>query len=249
MADTRNRSEKHRPSWFWALAVFTVPGLRFSTRLHIRNPEKLPDTGAYIMAPNHFSNIDPLITAYAAWRLGRAPRFLAKASLFRIPIAGWLLAKSGQIPVERGGRQSGAVPLKSAQELVESGRGVIVYPEGSLTRDPDLWPMRGKSGAARLALETGLAVIPVAHWGTQHLMARYSKKVRLFPPTHIDVVFGDPVDLSAWAGRAHDKVALQEATDVIMAAITALVAQLRDEVPPDQRWDPRKHDQSETGRF
>lgn len=239
-------AEKRRPSFLWLIAAPVVPAMRAVARIRIREPQKLPATGAFILAPNHHSNIDPVVIGLAVWRLGRAPRFLAKASLFRIPVVGAALRSVGQIPVERGGAARGAIPLSAATRLIEQGQGVIVYPEGSLTRDPELWPMRGKTGAARLALQLGLPVIPAAHWGTQQLMPRYSNRLRLRPRSRIDVVFGDPVDLS---DLGHDRAALQSATDRIMAAITALVEELRGETAPPERWDPTKHGQTETGTF
>lgn len=243
----RARQEKLRPSLWWVLGALVVPFIRATARLRIRHPERLPATGPFILAPNHHSNIDPLVVAVAVWRLGRAPRFLAKASLFRIPIVGTLLRGVGQVPVERGGRA--AIPLDAAKRIVREGHCVIVYPEGSLTRDPDLWPMRGKTGAARLALDLGIPVIPAAHWGTQHLMPRYTNRLRLFPRSRIDVLFGEPVDLSEWAGKAAEPAALQAATARIMAAVTALVEELRGETAPAERWDPARHGQTETGRF
>ncbi|MGN6742739.1 MAG: lysophospholipid acyltransferase family protein [Amnibacterium sp.] len=246
MAD-RPRQEKLRPSLWWVLGAIVVPFIRATARLRIREPQKLPATGPFILAPNHYSNIDPLVVAVAVWRLGRAPRFLAKASLFRIPVLGALMRGVGQVPVERGGRAT--VPLDAAKRIVRDGHCVIVYPEGSLTRDPDLWPMRGKTGAARLALDLGIPVVPAAHWGTQGLMPRYSNRIRVFPRARIDVIFGDPVDLSEFSGRAGDPAALQAATARIMAAVTGLVEQLRGETAPAERWDPTKHGQSETGRF
>jgi 1-acyl-sn-glycerol-3-phosphate acyltransferase len=126
---------------------------------------------------------------------------------------------------------------------------VVVYPEGSLTRDPDLWPMRGKTGAVRMALEAGVPLIPAAHWGTQLVMPRYAKKISVFPRKTILVKIGDPVDLSAFEGRGLDPATLNEATAVLMAAITALLADLRGEPAPAEPWDPSKHKQSETGRF
>jgi 1-acyl-sn-glycerol-3-phosphate acyltransferase len=245
----RPKQEKLRPSLFWALGAVVVPFVRGTATLRIRNREKLPATGPFILAPNHYSNIDPLVMAVAVWRLGRAPRFLTKASLFGIPVVGAILRGAGQIPVQRGGLQRGAIPLDAAKRLIREGQGVIVYPEGSLTRDPDLWPMRGKTGAARLALDLGLPVIPAAHWGTQGLLPRYGKRLVLKPRAHIDIVFGDPVDLSPWQGRAAEQTALQEATERIMVAVTGLVAELRGEQPPAERWDPSRHGQTETGKF
>lgn len=243
------KAEKYRPSMFWALGALAVPFVRGSSRLRILDGHKLPATGPFILAPNHNSNVDPLVMAVAVWRLGRAPRFLAKASLFRVPVVGFLFRSSGQIPVERGGGARAAIPLAAARRLVREGQGVIVYPEGSLTRDPQLWPMRGKTGAARLALDLDLPVIPAAHWGTQGLMPVYSKKLKLVPRAHIDVVIGDSVDLSPWAGRASDGAALQEATNRIMQAVTGLLEGLRGEPAPAERWDPARHGQSEVGRF
>jgi len=246
MAD-RPRQEKLRPSLWWVLGALVVPFVRGTATLRIRDREKLPATGPFILTPNHNSNIDPLVMAVAVWRLGRAPRFLAKASLFRIPVVGALLRGVGQVPVERGGRA--AIPLAAAKRIVDEGHCVIVYPEGSLTRDPDLWPMRGKTGAARLALDLGIPVVPAAHWGTQGLMPRYTNRLRLVPRARIEVRFGDPVDLSAYTGRASDPAALAAATTEIMTAITRLLEQMRGVTAPAERWDPAKHGQTETGRF
>ena len=217
-------------------------------RVKITDGEKLPRSGPFILAPNHFSEIDPIVIGVAVWKLGRAPRFMAKAGLFKVPVVGYLLTKSGQVPVERqGGR--GQDPVAAGGQLVEKGQGVVVYPEGSLTRDPDLWPMRGKTGAVRIALTHGIPITPVAHWGTDKVMARYSRKISFFPPKNIRVKFGDPVDLSQFADRPLNTATLTEATAVVMAAITELLADLRGETPPNEPWDPSKHNQKDTGRF
>lgn len=242
------REEKRRPSAFWVLAMIVPPIIHATAKVRVLHGERLPATGPFVFAPNHHSNIDPLLMATVVWELGRAPRFLAKASLFKLPVLGWLIRRSGQIPVERGGAQRGAIPLETARRVVQEGQGVIVYPEGSLTRDPHLWPMRGKTGAARLALQLGIPVIPAAHWGAQDVLPRYSKRIRMLPRAHITVVIGEPVDLSAWAGRT-DGTALQEATAAIMAAITALLEELRGQAAPTERWDPALHNQTETGKF
>jgi 1-acyl-sn-glycerol-3-phosphate acyltransferase len=244
----RPKAEKRRPSVWWPLAGPAAPIARALARTRILHGEKLPATGAYLLTPNHMTNIDPVIVGEAVWRLGRAPRFLAKASLFGVPVLGRLLQALGQIPVERGGASRGAIPLSAAERLIAEGQGVIVYPEGSLTRDPDLWPMRGKTGAARLALQLGIPVIPVAHWGSQVLMPVNTTKLRLRPRARVRLLFGDPVDLSD-LGRIADKAALAEATDRIMAAITALLEELRGETAPAERWDPSKHGQTEIGTF
>jgi 1-acyl-sn-glycerol-3-phosphate acyltransferase len=245
----RVRSERSRPSIFWVLASLVIPVVAVMARFRVENADKLPKHGAYVIAPNHYSEIDPVMVGAVVWKLGRVPRFLAKGSLFRVPVVGWFLRTSGQIPVERAGSARGSEPLKAAERVADNGQLVIVYPEGSLTRDPDLWPMRGKSGAARMALQHNIPVIPVAHWGTQAVMARYSKRISFFPRKTIRMKFGDPVDLSAFRDRPIDSATLNEATAVIMDAITRLLEELRGEKAPADRWDPSAHDQKDTGRF
>jgi 1-acyl-sn-glycerol-3-phosphate acyltransferase len=240
--------ETRKPSIFWLLAAVALPPMNLSIRFVFHHPEKLPAEGAIVLSPNHYSEIDPLVMGVAVFKQGRLPRFLAKASLFQVPVLRGLLRASGQIPVERAGG-NGHQALRAAEELVEKGRLVVVYPEGSLTRDPDLWPMRGKTGAVRIALERDIPVIPVAHWGTQQIMPRYSKKLVLFRRKRIDVSFGDPVDLAEFRGRPLEPAVLAAATNRVMDAITDLLAELRDEPAPAKRWDPATHKQSETGRF
>lgn len=244
-------SERSRPSLFWVLAVLVIPPMSLLAKIRVTGAEKLPRQGAFVLAPNHYSELDPLIVAMSVYRLGRLPRFMAKESLFRVPVVGWLLKRTGMIPVSRSASAAAAKQtLKQSAELVEHGRGVIVYPEGTLTRDPDLWPMRGKSGAVRLALSGDLPLIPMAQWGTQEIMGRYQKGLSLWPLRKpVDVLIGDPVDLSDLRGRASEPAVLNEATARLMAAITALLEQLRDEKAPATRWNPTAHGQKETGRL
>jgi len=244
-------SERSRPSLFWPLAAIVIPLVSLLAKIKVSDAEKLPDKGAFVLAPNHYSEFDPLIVAIAVYRTGRLPRFMAKESLFRVPVLGWVLHKTGMIPVARASSASAAKQtLTQSQQLVENGRGVIVYPEGTLTRDPDMWPMRGKSGAVRLALAGDIPLIPMAQWGTQHIMGRYQKGLSLWPlRKKVRVIIGDPVDLSDLRGRAGEPKVLAEATDRLMAAITALLEDLRDEKAPATRWNPADHGQKETGRL
>lgn len=243
--------ETHRPSIFWPMAWVCFGLVGGSVKFRVAHPERIPVNGAYIVAPNHYSEIDPVIIGMLLFRAGRNPRFLTKASLFKIPVVGWFLRRSGQVPVERSSAAgSGArSPFAAARELVEKQRIVVVYPEGTLTREPDMWPMRGKFGAARIALEQGIPVIPVAHWGTQALMGRYAKKISLFRKHPIDFSVGEPVDLSEFEGKPLDKRLLADATEKIMVGITRELERLRGEKAPAVRWDPTMHGQSETGRI
>jgi 1-acyl-sn-glycerol-3-phosphate acyltransferase len=139
--------------------------------------------------------------------------------------------------------------FRAAVGAVESGKCVGVYPEGTLTRDPGLWPMVGKTGAARIALTTRCPVIPVAQWGPQEILAPYSKRPHLFPRKTMHVLAGPPVDLSDLHDHPLDAAVLREATARIMAAITALLVELRGEPAPAERFDSRKHGLPETGNF
>lgn len=247
---SRASAEKTRPSVFWPLAAIVVPLMGLLFKVEISGGEKLPREGAYVLAPNHVSEIDPLVVALAVWRLGRAPRFMAKESLFRVPVLGWVLRVTGMIPVARATSAAAArATLEASQTLARHGRGVIVYPEGSLTRDPDLWPMRGKTGAVRLALAGGIPVIPMAQWGAQQVLPRYGK-LTLWPlRRRVRVVVGDPVDLTAYRGKASSQTALVAATDAVMADVSHLLSELRGEPAPAERWNPADHGQKETGRL
>lgn len=247
MAAAGKKSEK---TLVWRfLAAIVIPFLLLVGRYRFKNLDRLPE-GAFILTPNHYSNFDPLVTAYALWRAGRVPRFLAKAGLFRVPVLGAALRVTGQIPIERGAVGSnGSDPLTAASRLVDHGLAVIVYPEGTLTRDPDMWPMRGKSGAVRLALEHGIPIIPCAHWGTQQILPRYSKKLSLFPRKNVDVLIGEPVDLSPWKDAPRTSATFAAATNAVMQDVTALLEQLRGETAPLERWDPAEHGQTEFGKL
>lgn len=234
---------------FWPAAAVVVPAVGWFAKIEITGGENLPIDGPYVLAPNHYSEFDPLIVAVATWRLGRAPRFMAKESLFRVPVLGALLRATGMIPVARAATATAAKhTIEQAEQLAADGRGVIVYPEGSLTRDPEMWPMRGKTGAVRLALAGGMPVIPVATWGVQQILPRYGK-LRIFPPRRrVQVVLGPAVNLDAYR-TAPTQAGLVAATDVVMADISRLLGGLRGQTPPTERWNPSAHGQKEIGRL
>lgn len=235
---------------FWPLAAVAVPVFSVFARIDVVGAERLPRDGAYVLAPNHHSEVDPLVVGIAVWRSGRAPRFMAKESLFHIPVIGWALRSTGMIPVPRhAARADTGHALRTAQRLVAEGRGVIVYPEGTLTRDPDLWPMRGKTGAVRLAVAGGIPLIPVAQWGAQELMPRYGK-LRLWPlRKRMTVVFGDPVHLPGLDGAHPSQAALTSATGALMDIVAGMLADIRGVPAPAERWNPAAHGQRETGRL
>ena len=232
----------------WAMAVgagILKPTLFAATSRTWIDGEKIPATGGCIVALNHLSHLDPLFAAHFVYDHGRLPRYLAKAGLFSNKALGGFLSSAGQIPVERLTRHAiGA--YGAAVAAVEAGECVVVYPEGTITRDPDLWPMRGKSGAARIALATGCPVIPVGHWGAQDVLYPYATRPHLLPRKHVTFKAGDPVDLTALVGRP-DQAAINDASERIMQAVARIVGELRGEAPPAQRFDPRTAGVSEIG--
>jgi 1-acyl-sn-glycerol-3-phosphate acyltransferase len=239
-------TESRRPwgySKFWRAVSVMV--LRPSLRLLITNKHagqsNIPKTGGVIIAPNHLSYVDWGTDALFVYESGRYPVFMIKGSMFRVKAIGPFLYKAGQLPVNRGAADA-ALVLKIAEEALARGAAVIIYPEATATRDPDLWPMVSKTGVARLALTSGAPVIPVAHWGTQNILPYGSKKVfgGLFVPPRktVRTVAGPPVDLSQWAGKQNSARALREATTAIMAEVAALVGELRGQTPPEVPFDP-----------
>jgi 1-acyl-sn-glycerol-3-phosphate acyltransferase len=213
--------------------------MRPLTRRDWRGQDKLPQTGGVIVVANHISNTDPLALAHFLAYSGRWPRFLAKASIFKVPVLGGILRACGQLPVERNSSRSGE-GLAAAIEAVERGRAVVIYPEGTITKDPDLWPMVGRTGAARVALRTGCPVVPVGQWGPQELL--YGDQLgfpRLLPRKTLRSIVGDPVPLDDLRRLPITAAVLDEATTRMMDALTALVAELRGAQPPAQRFDPR----------
>jgi 1-acyl-sn-glycerol-3-phosphate acyltransferase len=226
--------------WAFSFAVPIVKPtlLAIASRTWI-DGEKIPAAGGCIVAVNHISHIDPLLSAHFVYDHGRLPRYLAKSGLFKNKALSWFLRSAGQIPVERLSRNAVGA-FDAAVDAVRAGECVVVYPEGTLTRDPDLWPMVGKSGAARIALETGCPVIPVGQWGAHEVLPPYSSKPHLVPRKHVTMLAGDPVDLSDLLTQPRTAETINTATARIMSAIVALVEELRGETAPTERFDPRK---------
>jgi 1-acyl-sn-glycerol-3-phosphate acyltransferase len=217
--------------WQRTAVVIALPLLKMWTRRTWTGLENLPPAGGVILAPNHMSHFDPLVVAHFAYGAGRWPRFLAKASLWDVPVVGFFLRKTLQIPVERGSVEA----VKSLDALVTAlreGGAVIIYPEGTTTKNPDLWPMRGKTGAARLGLLTGAPIIPIAHWGAQQIFDARTGRLSVRPRRPVSVVAGKPIDLSRWEGAVPSRAVLDEITDVIMTAVRDLLAEVRGAEPP-----------------
>lgn len=222
--------------------------MKLIARYDYREGSKIPKTGPVIVASNHLSYMDALAFAFFLFANGRAPRFLGKVQVFRVPIIGKILLAAEQIPVERESKEA-RVALSYALQLLEMGHQVAVYPEGTLTRDEDCWPMVAKTGVARLAVISKAPVYPAAQWGTQAVLAPYSKKFKLFPRATVTYRVGEPVDLSPWYGKEEDPAAMAEATAAIMKAITDLLEEIRGQKRPATIFDPHTSELPRTGNF
>ncbi|RKE21328.1 1-acyl-sn-glycerol-3-phosphate acyltransferase [Streptomyces sp. TLI_171] len=232
--------------WYRFAAVLVKPVTIALAKAEWHGWEHLPEEGGFIAAVNHNSVIDPVFYAHWQYNSGRPPRILGKSSLFSIPFIGFMLRKTGQIPVFRESTDA-AEAFRAAIDAINRGQCVQFYPEGTLTRDPELWPMTGKSGAARVALMTGAPVIPVAHWGAHEIIPPYGRgakggkgKYHLFPRHRVVVAAGPAVDLSKYQGQELTAQVLRDATDDIMAAITAVLEEVRGERAPAERYDMRR---------
>ena len=201
--------------------------------------EHVPARGGVIIAANHLSVADPLTVAHFLYIGARRwPTFTMKDSVMKIPVVRAVARSTGQIPIRRGSADAVKALGEAEKALVQDGASVIFYPEGTCTRDPNLWPMTAKNGVARLALNTGIPVVPVAHWGEHDFLPYGEKKPRLLPPRkRIQFLAGPPVDLSAFEGRPITAAGLEGATQAIMADITALQAKIRGEEPPAEPFD------------
>jgi 1-acyl-sn-glycerol-3-phosphate acyltransferase len=201
------------------------------TRFRVRGSRHIPKTGGVLVASNHLSFADPATLTAFCLAAGRVPRYLAKASLWNLPVLGSVMRSGRHIPVYRGAATASEA-FRDAVASVKAGECVAIFPEATFSKDPGGWPMRGKTGVARIALETGAPVIPVANWGTHHLLPATVWFPRGVPRKTVDLVAGPPVDLSDLAGRELTRAVLEEATARIMAAVTDLLVTLRGERPP-----------------
>ncbi|GAA1977067.1 lysophospholipid acyltransferase family protein [Catenulispora subtropica] len=231
---------------FRFIAVVMVPLLRLLMKRDWRGGENIPKTGGVVIAANHLSHVDALAFGHFVYGNGRIPRFLAKSGVFKNKFVGSVLRAAQQIPVYRDTADA-ANALRDAIAAVEAGEAVTVYPEGTITRDPGLWPMAAKSGAARIALTTGCPVIPVAQWGPQEILAYTERRPHLLPRKRMVILAGPPVDLDDLRALPTTPETVKAATDRIMDAITELLAKLRGEEPPAVRFVPENGDGSRFG--
>lgn len=233
------------PWWRFVTKCVLLPPLNTLMKRDWRGRDNLPRRGGAIIALNHISEVDPLAVAHYFYKCGRWPSFMIKDSVFTVPVLGSILTRVGQIPVSRG-TSAAAGSLRRAEEALAAGALVVVYPEGTCTRDPQLWPMVGKTGVARLALASGAPVIPLAVFGAQQILPYGAKRPDLLPRKTMRILAGPPVDLSRYADAPAEPATYRAVTDAVMADVTGLVAQLRGEPAPARPYDPRVGRSDET---
>lgn len=236
-------SRQHKPKagfWIrlWVSILYPLDGLLFNIRWHHIERMPAPVKGGVIIAINHVSQIDTVLMARFIWQSGRVPRFMIKSGVFDWPIVGRMMSGAGQIPVYRGTADA-AQSLREAVTALERGEAIVIYPEGSTTKDPTNWPMQAKTGIARLVvLSPDTPVIPVGQWGA-HKMGGLSWK-RLGHRRTEQASVGEPVDLSRFRGKEPGQTTLRAITDEIMSAVRDQVAELRGETPPSEFFVPAR---------
>ncbi|HEY7595176.1 MAG TPA: lysophospholipid acyltransferase family protein [Actinophytocola sp.] len=227
--------------WVWVTACIFYP-LAGVGKTTPTGAENIRRRGGVLLVMNHISHLDPPVDAVFVHRNGRVPRFLAKESLFRAPVFKHLISRAGSIPVYRASASAGD-SLVAAKEALQDGKFVVIYPEGTITKDPDGWPMHSRTGVARLALhclEHDVPVVTAARWGTNFILNGYTKKFRPFPRKKVYINVSEPVDLSAYRDRPVSNDLLREITDLLMTRVRAQLAQIRDEPAPAEFFVPRK---------
>lgn len=219
--------------WVGVAAALFYPVSWLTRRVYL-NAERVPREGAALLVLNHVSHMDPAVDAVFVHRQKRVPRFMAKHSVAAVPVFGRVFLGAGGIPVYRGSSSAGD-SLRAAHQALREGKVVVIYPEGTVTKEPGHWPMKAFTGAARLALEHDIPVIPIARWGTQDVLDFYHKKLRLFPRRTVTHSVGEPVDLSVYRDKDRGAALLREVSELLMDRVTGLLAEVRGEEPPSRK--------------
>ncbi|MCA1227662.1 1-acyl-sn-glycerol-3-phosphate acyltransferase [Saccharopolyspora sp. 6M] len=223
--------------WLRLAAIVFYPLTALLSRVRVHGLANVPATGPALLVLNHVSHLDPIYDAVTVHRAARIPRFMAKNTLWNVPVLRNVLTGVEQIPVFRqtaDARKS----LEAAHGSLEDGKIVIIYPDGTVTRDPDGWPMTPKAGVARLALEHDVPIVPAARWGTRDIYDHYAKKFRPFPRKTVHVRIGEPLDLGEYRGRAADPQVLREISELAMGRVRDLLGEIREEQPPAGFYSP-----------
>lgn len=224
----------------WAAAAVFYPLSVLLARTAYIGAERIPREGGALLVMNHVSHLDPVFDSVFVHRQGRVPHVFAKHTLWRYPLVRQVLNSSGQIPVYRASPTAGH-SLRDGATALREGKIVVIYPDGTITRDPNGWPMRPRTGAARLVLDSldaGVPVLPVARWGTLSILDVYRKKFRPFPRHRVTFSVGEPLDLSAYQGKQPTVGVLRELSTVLIRAVNDRLTEIRHEPAPEEPYLP-----------
>jgi 1-acyl-sn-glycerol-3-phosphate acyltransferase len=208
--------------YWWSKFVLLGPLLRLVFRPTVEGLEHVPQRGGAILASNHLAVADSF---FLPLKVSRRITFLAKREYFTQPgVVGWakkvFFSGVGQVPIDRSSGSAAQAAMDTAVRLLREGRLLGIYPEG--TRSPDGRLYKGKTGVARMCLEAGVPVIPVAMIGTDRVNPIGS---RLWYPHRVHIRIGPPLDFSRYAGMAGDRFIERSMTDEIMYALMELTGQ------------------------
>jgi 1-acyl-sn-glycerol-3-phosphate acyltransferase len=229
---------------FWirlcVVILYPLDAVLFRIRWHKIERIPGPQDGGVIIAINHISHIDTVLMARFVWQSGRVPRFMIKSGLFTKPVIGKIFTGAKQIPVYRGTTDA-SESLRDAVGALERGEAIVIYPEGTITKDPAQWPMQGKTGIARLVLlSPDTPVVPVGQWGAQKRRKNADTSGKRLGRHEAQASVGLPLDLSRFRGAEPTASTLREITDTIMSAVRDEVAALRNEPAPAEFFKPAK---------
>ena len=220
---------------YWIIKAIVKPIMLGLYRIRVEGLENVPKKGAAIIAANHLSFLDSFFIPLVIKR--RKMTYLAKADYFKSWKTSWFFKSVGQISCEREGGSKSQQSLEIALDVLAQRNLLGIYPEG--TRSPDGRLYRGRTGAARLALQSGAPVVPCGLIGTEKVMPKSAKLPRLLGRIEVTVRFGKPLDFSRYAGQETDRFVLRSVTDEIMFEIMQLSGQqYRDEYASRTATEP-----------
>ncbi|MGH2723951.1 MAG: lysophospholipid acyltransferase family protein [Actinomycetota bacterium] len=222
--------KRHEP-WMRFAEATLIPPISLWFTWRFEGLEHVPEQGEALVACNHISYFDPLAHGLFLEKAGRRPRFLTKIELYKNPFLRALLRGARQIPVRRG--TGDLAPVEASMAALRQGEVVVVYPEATVTTNPDHSPMQGKTGIARMTLGTGAPVLPVAVWGSAPVWQRGGRRnLKFGRPIWVKV--GPPLDFSEYEEDREDPEVLRKVTDRVMDELGFLVDDLRARYP--KRW-------------
>ena len=233
----QQRGQHNSTAWRTGTTVLFPSLIKVAMKRDWHGYQHFPRQGGMLVAGNHLSYVDWAAMALFVHEARRYPAFMIKSSAFNVKGIGALLRGCGQLPVRRGEADAANV-LKVAEQALADGECVVIYPEGTATRDPEQWPMVAKTGVARLALATEVPVVPVAIWGAQDILPYGTTKPHLWPRHTVHMLAGPPVDLTEFEGQPFTRDVLRGATNKIMAEVATLLAELRGGQPPAEPYHP-----------